>query len=81
MSFATITLTYDGQIALITFNRPEKRNAISFELIDDLMRALDEVEHSEARVLILSGAGKAFCAGLDLEGLQGLVGKTHADNV
>ncbi|HXZ81686.1 MAG TPA: enoyl-CoA hydratase-related protein [Terriglobales bacterium] len=81
MSFATITLRHENQIALVTFNRPEKRNAISFELIDDLMRALDEIERSEARVLILTGAGKAFCAGLDLEGLQGLVGKTHAENV
>jgi len=81
MSLTTVTLTHEDQIALLTLNRPEKRNAISFQLIDDLMGALDEIEHAGARVLILTGAGKAFCAGLDLEGLQGLLGKTHAENV
>jgi enoyl-CoA hydratase/carnithine racemase len=59
----TIQLEYDGGVATITLNRPEKRNAISFELIDDLLRALDEVAKSEAIVLIVTGAGKAFCSG------------------
>ena len=39
MSYNTIQLAYDGGVATITLNRPEKRNAISFELIDDLLRA------------------------------------------
>jgi len=42
MNFTTIHLAYDSGVATITLNRPEKRNAISFELIDDLLRALDE---------------------------------------
>ncbi len=44
MSYQTIQLAYDSGMATITLNRPEKRNAISFELIDDLLRALKEVE-------------------------------------
>ena len=45
--------------ATITLNRPDKRNAISYELIDDLIRALDEVDKSSAaQVLILTGAGR-----------------------
>ncbi|HMK28360.1 MAG TPA: enoyl-CoA hydratase-related protein [Terriglobales bacterium] len=81
MTFTTIGVAYEDQIARLTLNRPEKRNALSFELIEELMRALEEVERSPARVLILTGAGKAFCAGLDLEALQGLLGKSHAENV
>ena len=74
MNYKTIQLTYDSGIATITLNRPEKRNAISFELIDDLLSALKEVETSDALVLILTGAGKAFCSGMDLENLKALIG-------
>ena len=81
MLFTTLTLTYEDRTALITLNRPDKRNAISFELLDELMKALDEVEGSRADVLIITGAGKAFCAGLDLEELKSLLGKTHDENV
>ncbi len=63
MDYKTIQLAYDGGVATLTLNRPEKRNAISFELIDDLLRALDEVAKSDAIVLIVTGAGKAFCSG------------------
>ena len=81
MAYKTIQLAYDGGIATITLNRPEKRNAISFELIDDLLRALDEVAKSEAIVLILTGAGKAFCSGMDLENLNALLGRTPEQNL
>jgi methylglutaconyl-CoA hydratase len=81
MSFRTIYVTYDSGIATITLNRPEKRNALSFQLIEELLAALDEIEHSPAQVLILTGAGKAFCAGLDLDELQSLAGKTHHENL
>jgi methylglutaconyl-CoA hydratase len=80
MSFNTLTLAYEELVALVTLNRPDKRNAISFELLSELMVALDEVEHSRAQVLILTGSGKAFCAGLDLEELKSLLGKTHEEN-
>lgn len=63
-------------MATITLNRPDKRNAISFELINDLLRALKEVEISDAQVLIVTGAGKAFCAGMDLENLKALLGQS-----
>ena len=80
MSYLTIQLTYDGRIATLTLNRPEKRNAISFELIDDLVRALDEVAKSEAIVLIVTGSGKAFCSGMDLDNLKALLGRTPEQN-
>lgn len=81
MSYRTIQLTRDDGVATITLNRPEKRNAISFELIDDLLRALDEVEKSDAIVLILTGAGRAFCSGMDLDNLQALLGRTPKQNL
>ena len=80
MSYKTLQLAYEGKVAILTLNRPEKRNAISFELIDDLVRALDEVSNSDAVILILTGAGKAFCSGMDLENLKALLGRTPEQN-
>jgi methylglutaconyl-CoA hydratase len=81
MGYKTIQLAFDGGVATLTLNRPEKRNAISFDLIDDLLRALDEVSKSEAIVLIVTGAGKAFCSGLDLDNLKALLGRSPAQNL
>src|ERR1700723_4025798 len=81
MDFKTIQLAYDAGVATITLNRPDKRNAISFELIDDLQGALDEVAKSDALVLILTGAGKAFCSGLDLDNLKALLGRSPEQNL
>jgi methylglutaconyl-CoA hydratase len=81
VAYSSIQLGQDGGVATITFNRPDKRNAISFQLLDELLAGLDEVERSPAQVLILTGAGKAFCAGMDLEELKSLAGKTHDENV
>ena len=81
MSYTRVQLAYDSGIATITLNRPDKRNAISFELIDDLLGALKEVETSDAIVLIVTGAGKAFSAGMDLENLKALIGRTPEQNL
>lgn len=79
--YATLTLAYDGPLAVLTLNRPEKRNAISYELIDELLRALDEIEQSPAQIVILTGAGKAFCSGMDLDNLRSITGRTEAENL
>src|SRR5215468_6147848 len=76
MSYSTIQLAYDAGVATITLNRPDKRNAISYELIEELLRAFDEVVKSSAVVLILTGTGKAFCSGMDLENLKALIGRS-----
>jgi methylglutaconyl-CoA hydratase len=81
MNYKTIQLAYDSGVATITLNRPEKRNAISFELIDDLLRALKEVETSDALVLIVTGAGKAFSSGMDLDNLKTLIGRSPEQNL
>jgi methylglutaconyl-CoA hydratase len=79
--YSTVTLAHEGPLAFITLNRPEKRNAISYELIDDLLRALHEVEDCSATILILTGAGKAFCSGMDLDNLRAVTSRTHEENV
>ncbi len=81
MNYKTLQLTHDSGIATITLNRPDKRNAISYELIDDLIRALEEVINSPAQILILTGAGKAFCSGMDLDNLKALIGRTPEQNL
>ncbi|MGB7556417.1 MAG: enoyl-CoA hydratase-related protein [Candidatus Korobacteraceae bacterium] len=81
MSYTTLTLDFDGPLAIVTLTRPDKRNAISYELIEELLRALDEVEKSPAQILILTGAGKAFCSGMDLENLRSITGRTDAENL
>src|SRR5271167_2676641 len=79
-TYSTLTLDYDGPLAMVTLNRPDKRNAISHELIDDLLRALHEAEKSPAQIFILTGAGKAFCSGMDLDNLRSIMGRTAGEN-
>jgi len=81
MNFKSITLHESDGIALLTLNRPDKRNAISYELIDDLQHALEAVRNSQSQILILTGAGKAFCSGMDLDNLKSLVGRTPEQNI
>src|SRR5260370_41709541 len=81
MNYKTIQVTYESRIGIITLNRPEKRNAISFELIGDLLQGLKEGETSDAQVLILTGAGKAFSSGMDLDNLKQLIGRSPEQNL
>jgi enoyl-CoA hydratase len=68
----SIELTRVEEFALITLNRPDALNALSFALIADLGRAFDEVAQTDARALLITGAGtKAFCAGADIKELTG----------
>src|SRR5579863_7881338 len=81
MDYKTLFVAHDGSIATITLNRPDKRNAISYEVIEELLAVLDEVANSSARVMILTGAGKAFCSGMDLENLKTLIGRAPEQSV
>jgi enoyl-CoA hydratase len=67
-----IDLTRVDEFALITLNRPEALNSLSFSLLGDFSRVLDEVAQTDARALLITGAGaKAFCAGADIKELTG----------
>src|SRR5256714_15474707 len=57
-------------VAVITLDRPEALNAITFELVDDLHAALDDLDgDNTCRVVVLTGAGRGFCSGLDLKSI------------
>lgn len=61
-------LEFSGRVATLTLNRPEARNALSLELLADLHARVDELaEKSDVTVLVVTGAGRAFCAGMDLK--------------
>ncbi len=73
MSYKTIKLEVSEAIATLTFNRPEVLNALNPEMISEFHSALGDVqEMPEVKVLVLTGAGKAFVAGADIRILQGL---------
>lgn len=80
MNFETLQFETNGHLATITLNRPDKRNAISIHMIAELQAALDEIEKSQTRVVILTGTGKAFCAGIDLDYLQAIGKQSAAEN-
>jgi methylglutaconyl-CoA hydratase len=80
VSYRTILIDDNPPIRTITLNRPERRNAMTQEMQTELIRALEETAAGSFRVLILTGAGEAFCSGLDLSELQAMQNKTAADH-
>src|SRR5882724_6820782 len=78
--YETLLLEYEGDIAKLTLNRPDKRNAISTRMISELQSALDNIERSKARVVIMTGAGKAFSAGMDLDMLAAIGKQSPVEN-
>jgi methylglutaconyl-CoA hydratase len=81
MPYNTLKFESSGDTANITFNRPDKRNAISPQMIEELTAALDEIENGPARTVIFTGAGKAFCSGMDLEALSAFAAQSIVENI
>jgi methylglutaconyl-CoA hydratase len=72
----------DGRIAFITLNRPEKRNALNSEIVEELKEYFDKAEtDKEIKIVILKAKGEAFCAGADLAYLQTLQNNTFEENL
>jgi methylglutaconyl-CoA hydratase len=67
-------------IRTLTLNRPDKRNALTPEVIEELTLALHEAEHCDCGVVILTGAGPAFCSGLDLDHLATISARSPEEN-
>jgi methylglutaconyl-CoA hydratase len=70
LSDATINVEDQASIRTITLNRPERRNAMTPQMQQELIAAFEAVAVDGCRVLVLRGAGDAFCSGLDLQALQ-----------
>lgn len=72
MNAGDVLVTREGAIAVITLNRPQRRNALSLELMQELIGCLDEIGRDrEIRAIILAAAGKVFCSGHDLSEMTG----------
>ena len=80
MNYSTILVADNGLVRTITLNRPERRNAMTPEMQTELIAAMGDAVASGCRVLVLAGAGQAFCSGLDLSALQAMQEKTAAEH-
>src|ERR1700679_1659361 len=66
MSYGTVLFDVDSGIARLTLNRPDKLNSFNTQMHGEVRQALSSIPESGARVLVLTGAGRGFCAGQDL---------------
>lgn len=80
MNYKTIVVADSASVRTITLNRPERRNAMSPEMQVELISALEDITPSSCRVLVLAGAGEAFCSGLDLSALHAMRDKSAAEH-
>ena len=80
MSHKTILVTDSHPVRTVTLNRPDRRNAMTREMQVELISVIEETAANQFCALILTGAGDAFCSGLDLSELQGMRDKTAAEH-
>jgi enoyl-CoA hydratase/carnithine racemase len=81
VSFKTLVLEIKDDVATVALNQPEKRNAMTVEMGDELLSAVGFLrEHEELRVMVLTGSGRAFCAGGSLDMIQSKSGPTREEN-
>ncbi len=80
MSYKTILVTDSHPIRTVTLNRPDRRNAMTQEMQTELISVIEETAANRCCALILTGAGDAFCSGLDLSELQSMRDKTAAEH-
>jgi len=76
---ARVSVTYENNIAHVRLTRADKMNAVDQEMISAVIAAGEDVATSQARVVILSGEGKAFCAGIDITGLSTMIGQDPSE--
>lgn len=68
MRYETVLVDIKDKVAKVTLNRPEKKNAMNPALLRDMAKAFEDLRYEEeAKVVVLTGAGNAFCAGMDLK--------------
>ena len=70
MSNEKLQVTLDAGVKRITFNNPSRRNAVDFEMFEAFAAAVEEAANDESRVVLITGAGDFFCAGLDMKSID-----------
>jgi methylglutaconyl-CoA hydratase len=80
VDYVTLLVTEEVGVRTITLNRPERRNAMTPQMQEELIAAMEEANDDDCRVVVFAGAGEAFCAGLDLSVLQGMNDKSVAEH-
>ena len=70
MNNEKLQVTLDAGVKRITFNNPERRNAVDFEMFEAFAAAVEEAARDESRVVVITGAGDFFCAGLDMKSID-----------
>jgi methylglutaconyl-CoA hydratase len=78
---AFLSVTQSGAVVTVTLNRPEVRNALDDRMITELAEWAGQVPQTGARVAVLAGTGKAFCAGADLNWMSRMAAYTHDENL
>lgn len=82
MEFKTIKYIKDGKVGNVIFNRPEIHNAFNSLVIDEMIQLFDQLEDdSDLRVIVITGAGKSFCAGADLNWMRSVVTQSFEENL
>ncbi|HEX7957187.1 MAG TPA: enoyl-CoA hydratase/isomerase family protein, partial [Pyrinomonadaceae bacterium] len=82
MEHRPVLYAVEGHVALVTLNRPEKRNALNDELVGGLKDALRDADsRDEVRAVLVTGAGADFCSGADLSALRKISEGTVSDNL
>ena len=81
MKFETVEVKIENRVAWVALNRPDVRNAFNEVMIEDLIKVLDHVEKDDsARIMVLTGNGRAFCAGADLNWMKKMKDFTLQEN-
>jgi len=82
MGFSTVKYEIDDRVARVTFNRPEIHNAFNATVITEMQQVFNEIEKDDdIRVVVLTGAGKSFCAGADLNWMRSVVNQSFEENL
>jgi len=78
---ARLSVTYENHIAHVRLTRPDKMNAVDQDMIDAIIAAGNEIAASDARVAVISGEGRAFCAGIDISAMGAMAAANPADRM
>ncbi len=82
MAYETVTYEKQDRLALVTFNRPEIHNAFNSTVITEMQEIFDEIAGDDSlRAVVLSGKGKSFCAGADLNWMRGVIKQSFEENL